>query len=892
MSRDEPLWRRYLRFVGADPRADADDEIGFHLQELERGFRARGMNPDEAARAAREQFGSVERTRRRMRSGSVRAYRRTERALWWRTMAFDARLAARKLLHQPGFTAAAVLTLALGIGANSAVFSVVNATLLRPLPYGDPTRIVKLYEHIRGSDEVASPPDFVDWSRYTHAFSAMAAMYEDTPTLTGHGDPLPLSGAYVTQGFFDAMGVHPALGYAFTADQTTYGQTDAVILSDGLWRRLFGARTDIIGEKVQIDGTTRRVTGVMPPNFAYPDRSVLWLPLAFSDTALSTQRGAHYLDVVARLKPAVSLDAATRDVDALARQLALTYPRTNKDNGARAIPLRDSLVGPSSRTALLILLGAVALVALIACVNVANLLLARGAARQREFAVRTALGARPRDLVGMALVESVMLALMGGAAAVLVGFTATRAMHAIRPPSLDQFGTAGIDLHVLGFTFILSVITGLLFGLAPAVQSARLSTLSGTMQAGGRGGTIGRGGWKVRGALVAGELALAMILLAGAGLLIRSFARLQQVPAGFDASRVAAFDLSLPDARYPMPQQSEIFFDRMLAGLRQLPGVQTAAAITGLPLSGYNYSITTRAIDGQIIPDADQPSTQIRVATPDYFKTLGISVLAGRPFAETDRYGAPNVVVVNETAARLLWRGVNPLGHTMEIGTTFGLGRGRAGGQVIGVVHDVHDNQLQSKPRPTVYLSHAQFPVTELTIVAKTAPGIDPVHLAAAVRRQLHDIDPYLPVRDFTSMEHVMGQSVADQRFAMLLLASFAMLALVLAAIGVFGVMSYVVGQRTREIGVRMALGASEATVVRETVRRAMPSVVFGVTLGVVGALVLTRLMTRLLYDVTPADAGTFIVMTTALVVIACLSAWVPARRASRVDPVTALRAE
>ncbi len=892
MSGDEPTWRRYLRFLGADPRADADDEIGFHLQELERGFRERGMSADDASRAARAQFGSVEGTRKKMRRSSARAHRRAERSAWWRSMAFDARLVARKLMHQKGFTAAAVLTLALGIGANAAVFSVVNATLLRPLPYGDPARIVKLHERIRGGENAVSPPNFVDWTRYTHAFSAIAAMNEDTPTLTGHGDPLPLAGAYVTQGFFDAIGVRPALGYPFTGAQTTYGQTAFVILSDGVWRRLFGARDDIIGQNVQIDGATRRVTGVMPPGFAYPDRSEMWMPLAFSDTVLSTQRGAHYLDVVARLKPGVSVSAAGRDVDALMKQLAATYPRTNKDHGARAIPLRDSLVGPSSRTALLILLGAVALVALIACVNVANLLLARGAARQREFAVRTALGARPRDLIAMAMAESMTLALMGGAAAVLVGFTAARAMHAIRPPSLNQFGSAGIDLRVLGFTFVLSLATGLLFGIAPAIQSARLSALNGTMQSGGRGGTIGRGGWRVRGALVAGELALAMILLAGAGLLIRSFARLQQVPTGFDASRVAAFDIALPDARYPGPEQSEIFFDRMLTSVRQMPGVQTAAAITGLPLAGYDYSITTRAIDGRVIAAEDQPSTQIRIASPDYFKTLGIPVLRGRAFERTDRYGAPNVVVVNETAAKLLWHGVNPIGHTMEIGTTYGLGRGRAGGEVVGGVHDVHDDQLQTPPRPIVYVAYGQFPVTGMTIVAKTVPGMDPARLAAGVRRQLHEIDPYLPVLQFTSMERIMHLSVADQRFAMLLLASFAVLALVLAAIGVFGVMSYVVGQRTREIGVRMALGASEAAVVRETVRRALPAVVVGVTVGVVGALVLTKLMTRLLYDVTPADAATFVVMTTALVVIACLAAWVPARRASLVDPVTALRAE
>ena len=892
MARHEPLWRRYLRFFGADPRADVDDELGFHLEELERRFRAEGMNPADAARAARAQFGSVEQARRTMRRGSARVHRRVERADWWRTLAFDARLAMRKLLHQPGFTAAAVTTLALGIGANAAVFSVVNAALLRPLPYHNPDRIVKVYESARGHDWVASPPNFADWQRQAHAFTAMGAMYEDTPTLTGHGDPAPLSGAYVTQGFFEAMGVRPVRGHPFTAGEETYGQTDAVILSDGVWRRLFGSRTDVVGQTVQLDGVTRQIVGVMPPGFDYPDHSEVWLPLAFSDTALATQRGAHYLDVVARLRPGLTVDAATRDIDAVAKQLAAAYPRTNKDHGATVKSLRDSLVGASSRRALWILLGAVGLVALIACVNVANLLLARGAARQRELAVRTALGAQPRDLIGMALVESMLLALMGGAAAVLVGFGATRAMQAIRPATLTLFGQVGIDLRVLAFTFALSAITGLLFGLAPAVQSARVSRLHGTMQAGGRGGTMSRGGWRVRGVLVAGELALAMILLAGAGLLIRSFVRLQQVPPGFDAARVATFDLSLPDARYPTPETSHIFFDRLLAGVRGLPGVERAGGGTGLPLSGANYSITTHAIDGQTIPDADQPSTQIRIVTPAYFKTLGIPMVAGRAFTETDRTGAPGAVVVNQAAAKLLWKGANPIGHTIEIGTSFGLGRGRAGGEVVGVVHDVHDEELQTAPRPIVYLAHAQYPVGYLSIAAKTAPGLDPERLATAVRAQVRQLDPNLPVLGFSSMTRIVGQSVEDQRFAMTLLGIFAALALLLAAIGVYGVMAYVVGQRTREIGVRMALGASGPTVIGETVRRAAPAVVLGLAVGVVGALELTKLMTHLLYEVNPGDAGTFFVMTGALAAIAALSAWLPARRASRVDPVIALRAE
>ncbi len=890
MSAREPIWRRYARFFGADPKADVDDELAFHLQELERGFLARGMSPADARRAARAQFGDVERARRDMQRGSKRVHRQAERSEWWRTLGFDARLAARKLLQQRGFALAAVATLALGIGANSAVFSVVNATLIRPLPYGDPSHIVKLYESIRGHEWVASPPDFIDWQSQSHTFSAMGAMYEDQPTLTGHGDPAPLSGAHVTHGFFDAMGVQPALGHPFTKGEETYGQTDAVILGNGVWKRLFGANPGVVGQTVQIDGKSRRIVGVMPAGFAYPDHSELWLPLAFSDSDLITQRGAHYLDVVARLRPGVTVEAAGRDLDALARQLAERYPRTNKDHGASAVTLRESLVGKGSQRALWLMLGAVGLVALIACVNVANLLLARGAARHREFAVRTALGARPRDLIGMALVESLLLALMGGAGAVLVALGAMRALNAIRPWTLTQFAAASVDLRVLVFTFVLSIFTGVLFGLAPAAQAARGSRLHGAMQNGGRGGTMSRAGWRVRGLLVAGELALAMILLAGAGLLIRSFAQLQRVPAGFDTSHVMTFGLSLPDARYPKPEQSQIFYDGMLRELRALPGVTSAAAITGVPLSGFNYSMSTHAIDGQAIPDADQPSTQIRLVTPDYFRTMGIPLVGGRAFTDQDRNGAPGAVMVNQAAAKLLWKGANPIGHTIEIGTSFGLGRGRAGGEVVGVVHDVHDEELQTPPRPIVYLAHAQYPVSYMTLVARTAPGVNPTRLVAGVRGALLRLDPDLPLLDATSMDQIVGQSVADPRFAMTLLGSFAALALLLAAIGVYGVMSYVVGQRTREIGVRMALGASGTAVVRETVRMAAPAVLAGVVTGVVGALALGRLMTHLLYEIQPGDALTFTVMSTLLAMIAILSAWMPARRASRVDPVLALR--
>ncbi|HET7601596.1 MAG TPA: ABC transporter permease [Gemmatimonadales bacterium] len=892
MPANEPRWRRYLRFFGSDPEADADDELRFHLQEMERGYLAHGMSPAAARRAARAKFGDVERVRREMRRGTRRLHQRTARIERVRALGLDMRLAIRKLSSQPGFTIAAVATLALGIGANTSVFSVVSAALLRPLPFGDPGRIVKLYTSVNGQKWVASPPDFRDWESRTRAFSAMGAMYQDQPTLTGTGDPVPLNGAYVSTGFFDAMGVHPALGHPFTKEETTYGQTDVVILGNGIWKRLFGSDPGILGRTVRLDGKTRRVAGVMPPGFDFPGHSELWMPMAFSDSEMLTQRGAHYLDVVARLRPGVTLSAATRDLDAVAHQLATEYPRTNRGHDAEAVSLRDALVRGDSQRALWIMLGAVGLVALIACVNVANLLLARGAARAREFAVRTALGARSRDLAAMVMVESALLGTMGGVGGLALGAGGIRALNAIRPATLALLPPATVDARVFGFTALLSLGTIILFGLAPALQAMRVSRMRRAMQDGARGGTTGLRGWRARWLLVAGELALAMILLTGAGLLIRSFSALQHVPSGFDASGVLTVGVSLPDARYPAASQSEAFYRRALQQIRGLPGVVQAGAITGVPLSGFNFQISTRAIDGRLIPDAEQPSLQIRVITPGYFGTLHIPVKRGRMFTPQDRAGAPPVVMVNESAARLLWKDESPLGHTVEIGTTFGLGRGRAGGEVVGVVHDVHDELLSTRPRPILYLAHEQYPIPYMTLVIRGVAGTDPVRLVAGVRRTVHDLDPDLPLLNVATMQRIAAGSVADPRFAMAVLATFAGLALVLAAIGVFGVMAYVVGQRTREIGVRMALGASAHAIVAETIRIAAGPIALGLAVGILGALALTQLMTHLLFAVKSADALTFTVMGLCLASIAGLSAWLPARRASRVDPVIALKSD
>ena len=801
------------------------------------------------------------------------------------------RFALRQLRRSPGFAAAAITTLALGIGANTAVFSVVNAVLLRSPPYPHPDRIVRVYEVRKSPNGAVSPPDFTDWREGARSFGALAAYNAGAETLTGYGDPQPVPAANVTQDFFAAIGVVPAIGRPFTAAEEQVGQTDVAILGDGLWRRSFGARPDVIGRTIQLDGRSVRVVGVMPPGFDFPDGSQVWSPFAFSPQDLATQRGAHYLGVVGRLAPGATLEGANSELSVLASRLAAQFPNTNKGAGARAVPLHDALVGAAPRRALLILLGAVALVALIACVNVANLLLARGAMRQRELAVRAALGATPRDLVSMSLVESVVLALVGGACALLIATWAASGLGTLRPAELRQIGDVRIDSVVLAFTFALAVGTGLLFGIAPALQLIRTTNVHGVLASGGRAHLVSREGWRVRAGLVASELALAVMLLVGAGLLIKSFRKLLEVHPGFDPGDLATAYISLPDARYPKPERRALFYQQLVERAAAVPGVRSAAAISGLPLDGYYYSITTIALDGQDIPSAQQPSTQIRQVTPALFQALRVPLLEGRVFSAADRMDAPRVIVVNESAARLLWPGVDPVGHTATIGMR-PVGTERPGGAVVGVVGDIHDEALGTPPRPTIYLAEAQFPTTDMAVALRVAPGTDPLAVVPALRSSLRALDPALPLTFVRTMDRVAQLSVAEQRFAMLLLVAFAALAAALAAVGIYGVMAYVVGQRTREIGVRMALGAPAEVVVGETLRRAVLPVLVGVGAGVAGALALTQLMARLLFEVEPADPATFCAVAVGLALLALLAAYLPARRASRVDPLMALRSE
>ena len=720
----------------------------------------------------------------------------------------------------------------------------------------------------------------------------MAAFYRNARTVTGLGDPQSISSAMVTQDFFEVLGVTPIVGRLFTAAEAEMENTSVVLLSHGLWQQMFAGRAEVIGTSVQLDGTAHRIVGVLPPGFRYPGRAQLWMPLAFSQRALATQRGAHYLDVIGLLAPGATQSSAEAELRGIAARLEAQYPNTNKDYSASVATLRDDLVGDAPRRALLVLLVAVGLVALIACANVANLVLARGTARGRELAVRLALGATSRDLLYMSLTESVLLALCGGAAGLLLARGLTGVLDALRPETLRQVGDLQIQFSAGVFTFLLALVAGVLFGFAPALQASGRRNLQRGLQAGGRADTGDHKVGSLRSLLVAGEIALAVMLLSGAGLLIKSFATLQRVDRGFDAQQTLVFSLSLPDARYPTSARIALAYEEIVRRLAAVPGVEHAALMSKLPLDGDRYGISTHSIDGVRIPDADQPSTQIRIISPEALEALRIPLVQGRMFAEHDRLGAAEVVIVNQSAARLLWKDVTPLGHHVRIGTRFTDDTVRAGGTVVGVVADIKDRALGQASSPIMYLPHAQAPWTDVNVIVRAAPGLDPVSLVSAVREQVHAVDALLPIVDPRTMDDVVSASVTQPRFATLLMSVFAFLALLLAVIGVAGVMAYIVGQRTREIGIRMALGASQRRVVRETILTASTPLVAGALLGLAATLVVARQLASLLYGVTPRDPAVLGSVTVLLLIVALLAAYLPARRASAVDPLTAVRSD
>ena len=804
------------------------------------------------------------------------------------TLRQDLLYALRRLRKAPGFTAVAVVTLALGIGANSAIFSVVNGVLLRPLPYPESDRLVGMYHVSEGRRATMSGPNFIDAAHAAHSLESAAATYGASATLTGDGEPSQLEVARVSASLFSVLRVGPALGRTFTADEDTPGKTDVVVLSYALWQGRFGGDPGVIGRRIQLDGVACEVVGVMPPGFSYPSDRQAWLPIPYDESFVSRQRAAWYLGGIARLKPGVTPEQAAAELETIGRNLARQYPDANEGVGLTTFPLHEAMVG-DIRQSVLFLLGAVGLVLLIACANVANLLLARSAARESELAVRTALGARRGRLVRQLLTESVILSMAGGGLGLLLGVWGAAFLVSLKPQGIPRLDAVAVDPTVILFTFGIAVVTGLLFGAVPAFQATR-GGLSASLKAGGRGAVTHRGGARVRGALVVAEMALAVMLLAGAGLLLRSFVRLQSVNPGFDAAQTLSFDVSLPRAGYADPPKQVAFFDQLLPRLRALPGVRASEAVMMLPLTGSSFNISFEIVGRPPVPLALQPSMEVRVATPGYFGAMAIPIARGRGFTDDDTAGQPPVLLLSEAAARTFFPGEDPIGKTINLGWGRGPGRPRAGGQVVGIVGDVKAASLGDPDEPHVYLPYRQWPDRTMSVVVKTTPP--PASLVAAVRQEVHAIDPNLPLASVGSLEQIVSASISQQRFYMLLLTTFAGVALVLAAVGIFGVLSYAVSQRTREIGIRMALGAQGSSVIRLIVRQAMLLVACGVAAGLTLGLLLSQTMAKMLFSVTSTDPATYVAVSVTLTVVALFACWLPARRATRVDPIVALRAE
>jgi len=808
----------------------------------------------------------------------------------------DLRYGVRMLVKSPGFTAVAVLTLALGIGANTAIFSVVNAVLLRPLPFPDPDGIVRVVS-FRLRDSVgdnASYPDFLDWRAQNHVFEHMAAFETGEFTITGRGEAAHLSGAVVSADLFPLLGVRPLLGRAFLPEEdkpNAVNGSDAVILSHCLWQQRFGGDSSVIGQTVQLDNKICTIVGVMPADFQFPIQGEpveLWTTIARDnengEKSMAAQRGAHYLDVLARLKPGVSSAQAQAEMSTITNALNKEYPE-NFPRGARIVPELEQMTG-SARPALWVLLGAVGCVLLIACANVANLLMARATARHQEMAIRGALGAGRTRLVRQLLTESIALASVGGAFGMLLALWGTDVLVRLIPVDIPRLTDIHLDGRVLIFTVVLSLLTGLLFGSAPALQVAK-SNLTESLKEGGRGSAGGTYRNRVRGALVVTEVAVATLLLVGAGLLIKSFLRLQRVDPGFDPHHALVFNLDLP-SKYSAARMVD-FYQELVAREGRLPGVQSASAVLPLPLSGDDVA-TGLDIEGRPVAQANRPRTEYTWAVPGYFHTLGIPLLQGRDFSAQDDLKANPVVIVSQTLARQFFPNQNPIGKRLKAGIGNGYKDGPPMREIVGVVADVKDNGLGVEAMAQVYVPLAQSPTDSMNIVLRTE--VEPQSLVGAARKEVAGMDKDLSIYGVKTLDQYVATSVAPHQFFGLLLGIFAGIALLLAAVGLYGVIAYSVTQRTHEIGVRIALGAEPRDVLRMVVQHGLVLTSIGLVVGLAGALALTRYLAGLLYSVRPTDPAIFAAVAFILVAVAFGAAFIPARRATKVDPMVALRYE
>lgn len=858
---------------------EIDEEVRFHIDMRAEEYVRRGMSPEEARREAERRFGRLTRIKEmgyEVRGGGL-----------METFLQDIRYGARVLAKHKGFTAVAVITLALGIGANTAIFSVVNAVLLKPLPFKDPERVVMVWlkgAEAAGGDRVPlSMPDFLDWRAQARSFERVAFFHSDNFNYAGGDVPEEVTGALTSADFFNVFGARAAMGRTFLPEEEKPGAARVVVVSHGFWQRRLGSDPRAVGREITLDSQPYTVVGVMPADFDFPqEEAELWAAYQIQPP---TRRGPNWLRGVARLRQGVTLQQARAELNALPDPERPNQPPQGERFNVLAV--NDYLVG-DVRPALLIMLGAVALVLLIAAANVANLMLARSASREKEVAVRTALGASRARIVRQLLTESVLLALAGGAAGLLLAFWGVELLLALNPGRIHRLQQATLDGRVLAWTAAVSLLTGVVFGLAPALQASKVG-LNETLKEGGRGSTESAGRRRVRGALIVAEIALSLMLLIGAGLLVRSFISLRRVDPGVNPTHVVTMQVPLPRTKYGKTEQRLSLYEQLVARAKGVPGVEAAALASSLPPDKStlwnNFSIEGRPPR----PDREQPVGDYILVTPDYFRALGVPVLRGRAFTAADREGAPPVCLINQTLAREFFPGEDPVGRRLkQVGTD------RPDNpfmEIVGVVGDVHYEGLDAKTQPAYYLPFAQNSWGDMSLVVRSS-ATDPAALVPAVRGELRALDPELPLAGVRTMDERLTRSVAEPRFRTLLLAVFSAMALLLAAVGIYGVMSYMVAQRTHEIGVRVALGAQVADVLRLVVGQGMRLVFLGLLLGLTGALLLTRVLSGLLFGVSTTDPLTFAFVPLLLAFVSLIACLVPARRAARVDPMMALRHE
>jgi putative ABC transport system permease protein len=891
--------RERLTGLNLDPTREAEivEELNQHLDDRYSDLLSAGITPDDAFRAVLAELSDSRFLAEELKPIECRvnpeppvpgAARISIISDIWQ----DLRYSWRMLSKHRGFTALSLVTLALGIGVNTAIFSVVNPVLLRPLAYPDSDQLVMIWGRLpgHGLDKLgASPAEFVDYREQHQVFLQIGCYSSLGFNLSGIAEPERITGTYVTHEVLSLLGVPPAKGRLFMSEEDQPGGNHVVILSHRLWQRSFSSNENVLGRGITLNGISHTIVGIMPASFQFPDVDTdIWKPIGFSaeDVGVS-ERGSHYLSVLARLRPEVNLEQAQSDVAQIASRMQSVHPAHYDEKsgwGADVVRLHDEIVGDVELT-LMVLLAAVGCVLLIACANVANLLLARAITRRREMALRLALGASRRRLVQQLLTESLLLAVAGGTLGIPLAFWTNEWFMSLDPAYVPRLSEIGIDLDVLAFTIAVSLVTGLLFGLAPAWQSTNVN-LNESLKDGGK--TTGSSGIRLRGFLVASQFAITFVLLVAAGLMLKSLYRLQQVEPGIDPSNVLSMRLNLPQSKYADPQRQRAFFEELISQTRLLPGVRSVGAVNFLPLSGTGNQ-RNFSIEGQPDPKLN---LEFRMASPDYFPTLGIQLSSGRLFNERDRENAPRVAVVNETLARLFFSNTEPIGKRIRLGNERGPFPWLT---VVGVTRDVKHGGLDKEIRPEMYVPYLQPLLpnwnTQTMFLVLRADS-DPSKFIPAARGVVQKLDSDQPVYSVSTMEQLLNRSLTPRRFNMWLLGAFAVLALVLSVIGIYGVMSYSVSQRINEIGIRIALGARTRDVLKLVIWRGMKLALIGVAIGLIGAFLITRTMERLLFNVSTTDTLTFVVISILIIVVALMACLIPSRRATRVDPIVALRYE